>query len=262
MNDPNMHLSWIRMCLLNKRPFIHLRFNDGESNNMFGLLPATSTTSGEHHHFRDLGKEMRKTFKEVCKEAAFRNEERNIILGSYWEHELSKPWAQCLREFIYDEGFEGIKWTSSDFWYSTELEVKGECCKTITTLLDTIRFAAIDGRKVVLVANYKLRDASYCLSAELLEIPAQDAWLKNSEIWLKLKSKQYDDAIFVWCAGLPGKVWAWRTYCRHTRSSHIDAGHFFDGLGTPNRAWMNRPEGVHKDYYYGTLIPYIKGFIP
>lgn len=253
-------------------PFFHTRYNDGELSCLFDLRAPEKTASGEHHYSREVSVAIKKTFKEVLLAATSTSQRSKVVIGSYWLDpwvpQFVKKQSDRLSELIQRTPDSlRVQWGPSDLWYSTPLEEKEahEGVRLIL-LINTLRWVgnrSMPHRPVVLVGNSYIAGARHCLGASFIEIPKVDAWKQDDDIRPLCLSKVVDGAIFVWCAGFPGKVWSWECFKSNPNTTHIDAGHLFDlAYGPGNREWSNRKTGTHCRYYLETLKPYILSFEP
>ncbi len=237
--------------LQTRDPFIHVRYNDGESMCMFQLAAPGATTSGEHHFQPDLGKELKESLKWFCHQA-------NCLLGSYANEEVRDPaWKTELLNYI-NSLHVAAKWCPSDLWYSSKGERDGICSKSIMDLLATIRR---DGQDNVLICNPTVAPAKFCLNAAVVEIRPVDAWL-DPNTFNHIRKALRKQSTVIWCAGFPGKVWMRLVAEQFPESTHIDAGHFFDGaFCQKSRGWLRRESGTHYNYYVQNIATYVRSFM-
>lgn len=261
-------LGCITQAILRDMPFLHVRFNDGECNTIFRLRKENATTSGEHRHFRDLGDALLAAFREVCQKFETTLYRPITIVGSYWFAEPEHPGAIQLVQWMRENHIDTsrILWGMSDFWYDAAPTSCKEHWDAMRILLESLEAEASNGRRVVLVGNPLIRPARKCLRAEFIEVPQVDCWLKRESILAEAAKHAERDArtVFVWCAGMPSKVFATRIFNQYPQTSHIDAGHLFDlAFGIANRMWMVRGNsgdaGPHYEIYRDKFIPFVHG---
>lgn len=246
-----------------KQPFCHLRFNDGEANGMFRLVPETATTSGEHRHMRDLGDALLRTLNGIIDFAKEkRGSDVRMLIGSDWIRDSSNNALRVLRNYLIERGaVKDISWANSDLWYSTVFEAQNICALfELIALCDELR---TNNHNVILVGKKLIEKARYLIGARMLLIPEVDCWNDRVRIFNMCQEFAKEKATFVWCAGLPGKVWGWSIWSQHPDTTHIDAGHLFDGVfGFRNRMWLGRESGEHYRKYEEFFAPYLRSFIP
>jgi hypothetical protein len=236
-----------------------MRYNDGEYNSMFKLLPPSATTSGECHHFRDLSDAVFQAFTDTVA-IATKSPHAKILLGACWLTDTCYPGSKIFGQFLEERGLlHSVRWGAGDIWYNTAGEGAGTVIEAeLWALFDAIRAR----RNVVLVGNESIAAARHCLGAQFVQIAKPDAWL-HQDILVALRRHAAHGSTFVWCAGLPAKPWSCRLWDKYPSTSHIDFGHFFDGVfGVRNRMWLKRGYGPHWDFLQKKLIPYVKQAIP
>jgi len=251
-------------------PFYHTRYNDGECLSMFRMMPVSATTSGEHHYTPEISKALMATFTAIAQASKDTHVPAAIAVGTYCfdtrkHNALADIAAAKLKGLIDELGVRGvIQWAASDLWYSTEAEHLGTCiADELLEFIEAIRKAS-KTQRAFLVCNSKVSDACHCLGAEAITIPQRDAWTSSQETMLVLERQlyAYPESIVVWCGGFPAKVWSWDLWRKYPGSTHIDAGHLFDGAFSLNsRAWLQREKGAHWNFYQNVFIPYVKGYI-
>ncbi len=234
--------------------FCHLRFNDGEVKTMLRIVPPDTTCSGEHYCGREIGDRLLSAFRGICE-----TRDRRVLVGTSMFTEPWHLWA-CLqadwaRENL-SRDIEDVPWAVGDFWYTPLGTVNA---KPVIALLDSLRTG---NRQVVLVSGPIVQPARHCMGAAGVPVPARDAW-DDKTVLDRCETAAEQGAIFVWCAGLPAKVWAWEIFKAFPNTGHIDAGSLFDGaFGLRNRSWLMRGSGPHYDICRRDFWPWVLGFVP
>ncbi len=248
------NLQWLTEAVRSGEPFTHLRWNDGEAKTMLGLVGEDATTSHEHHCYKDLGERLLSSFTEMCQES------RNTCMsvGSYICDEPYSLYADELLAYVAEKKLaEGVPWATGDVWYSRDELVSADLIKG---LLQAVRESG-RWRDVVLVSNSTVEPARWCLKSFYVEVPKVNAWETREQVRSRLLQYDGDNTLFVWCSGLPGKVWAWELHKVYPGTSHLDLGHLFDGVyGLENRAWQKRKAGLHYREYTDIFAPWVRSF--
>lgn len=238
-------------------PFFHTRYNDGELLSMFGMKSPKHTTSGEHHYTPGIGLALMNTWVEIS-----RSQRSNIIVGSYvndtFSHSgVSEKAAERFRTLLSKSPPSCVAWSQGDLWYSTQLEEQGK--HEGPRLMRLIGILA-ELNDVILVGNANLSKIADRLKTQFVQVPMPDGWSADKSVIHECLQLVRPSSVFLWCAGFPGKVWAWKTWQHQPTSSHIDAGHLFDlACGHRTRDWMRRGEGAHFNYYQQEVMPYLLG---
>jgi len=253
----------LQQWLAQRQSFLHVRFNDGECAAMFRKRPPAATASGEHHFFHSVGDALLQAFTELARQVRA-DPQLRVIVGTYWSQEPNCPCAQAFSQFLDTRDLKSvIPWGPGDLWYNTELERQHTCAgQELLDLFDAIRKC----RSVVLVGNHTIADARHCMGARFVEVPRVDAWLQYSSLMATCGPLAAEGAVFVWCAGFPGKVGACELWAHYPQSTHIDAGAHFDAIfGVNSRSWMQRAykeHWAHWKFYTEQFADYVKRAIP
>lgn len=80
------------------------------------------------------------------------------------------------------------------------------------------------------VGPARLKPAAAMLKAEFVEIPLVNAFSDTDRIETQLRHKATPGAIFVFCGGMPSKVWIHKILMKESTLTCIDAGSAFDPL--------------------------------
>lgn len=247
-------------------PFFHIRYNDAELEAMFGARAPNELTGGYDHHFSSvIGDTLMESYGRLSCQIRESHTPRNYIIGTFC-HDANYGYVQVRDRFMaLTRGlgiFNIVTWGPSDFWYSTLLEnQQRHAGDALLKFFDLVRLRG----NVVLVGNGRIKEGCHSLGASFIEIPGKDAYNHDARIRSTCFESAKAGTLFIWCAGLPGKVWSHAVYEMEKTTSHIDAGHFFDfAFGDLSRSWTERTHvnTVHREYYIKTVIPYIKSFIP
>jgi hypothetical protein len=236
-----------------RQPFYHSRWNDGEARAM--TLPGESQANCDgHRYFADMGEALKRTFVEILDYA---NVSSNILVGTMLDTDPEHPTCDILRDVADDasSNLHDVRFTVGEFW----LRETGPAPVGMCALLDALHESK---RMTVLIGNNAIRPARHCMGAEFVAVPAVDAWLHRDRIERTCKDVG-DYATFVWCCGFVGKVVSWEIFKEFPNTTHIDAGHTFDGVfGNLSREWMRRGDSEQWVHYRDVFGPYVKGFIP
>jgi hypothetical protein len=275
-----------QMCewLLNDIPFCHLRFNDGEANCAFRLLPPNARNNCGHFYYHSLGDALIGVLKGVFEMVGWERDwsgipngrpHPRIMIGSYWMTQggklegLDNP-ARAMINYFGDR-LMGYPWVGSD-----DL-VRGLTSDWPYRIFDVIRERcqpwALDrdkARPVFLIGNPQIERGKYMLGqeAEFLPIHRYNCWDWTADIKQKIERKmagrENSRAVFVWCCGM-AKSWILDAFRKYPNSSHLDAGHLFDAcFGEYNRAYTRRRDRSEKlwEAYEDVFQPYCRRFIP
>lgn len=247
----------------NHQSFLHVRYGDGENLCMFQCFDKGGGQNSENIYYLSMADRMLESAQQIFK-LAYRGIAQ-IYIGSpfiTWPEPREQNIFINYWHSIYKDELKRLNWCQGDFWYYppnvTDVETKN-----ILRLFDTIRNVSCS-RKVVFVSNANNTNARHCLGAEALVIPGnQKGWGFDQEIQNVLEGYAKENALFIWCAGMPGKVWMAETFLKYPETAHIDIGSFFDlTFGVASRGWMTRKrDGQYTVKYEDEIIPYVKSFI-
>ncbi len=259
--DTSRQLQLITNWIIRGEPFIHTRYNDGEFDCMFSLLPEERVNCDGSHFYRSAGDALRESFLDIWrylqdKVATF----QNVIIGSQvcCDPEHSGPQAFMAWLSTHCLGWESLPWGPSDWWAYPQ----GVDEDNMIPLLNEVRRLDSPAVFVSCQENAAVADA---LEADFVSVPRVDAWRSRERILEDCM--RFGKRLFIWSAGWTGKPLAWQLF-RKNDSSHIDAGSFFDGVFyRPSRDWMNGHQdgdapGVGErrlKWYTNRLVPYLKG---
>lgn len=242
------------------RPFLHARYNDGEFRAMFDRTYwEKDVNSDGHRYYPALGDALRESFAWTVRESAQTRGEAALV-GSYMFNDYEHDAVPFATDFVRTERLPYLeaKWVTGEFWHP---DPSGPAY--FDDLYELV--LALRGRPTLLVANGKLAGARHCMGAAYVEIPERAAWHATADVLADcLQHCVADrDAAFVWCAGMPGKVWARRIYGEFPTTTHVDAGHVFDGaFGLRNREWQQRAAGPHYELCRDEFWPWVRSFVP
>lgn len=242
--------------------FVHIRYGDGENICMFQYFDKKYPRAWEFPI--KLADRMLESAQKLFKLSYDRC--INLLVGSPFitstepdeQNVFINYWASVYKDKLLE-----FDWCQGDFWYYHPSTVNVST-SNILELFDTIRKTS-KNRKVVLVSNHTIANTRYCLGAESLLIPGnRKAWTYDGKIQVEIDKYAKEDALFIWCSGIPGKVWLGETAIKYPNTSHIDIGSFFDlAFGDKSRGWMRRKrDGEYTIRYEDEIIPYIMSFIP
>lgn len=255
--DPIEPLTYITDRLNNRKPFIYLRFNDGEAYSMFGLKKAPET-NGEHVYSEAIAKELSNTF---LRSAADSTITEDVLVGSWWYEDREHPASMEIVKFLtgqtdgnchvrWTQQFSTlIRWSRGHIWHREELEREGRCLTDeLLRFVDAVK--NFKGTKMLVGPLFTQRIAN-SLWMNHWHVPETNAFESEYVV------PQVD--LTIWCAGFPAKPWAWNCWMGSDRTSyHIDAGSLFDGLcGRESREWLKRNGSAHSKFYYGEFARYL-----
>ena len=227
-------IGWLK----DELPCAHIRFADGEYNAITGLIDKRFTNCDGHNYFIDMGIELKRVLYEISKTNRSR-----LQVGGYW-NETTYPILEKMGVM------DNIKWVPSQCFVSS----------IITMLsLDVLRAIRDSKYPKIFIANQKVQKAAQCLNASYVSIAEKNSWLDTPRIE-KFCETVNPNTIFIWCAGMPSKVWAWDTWSLLPNTTHLDMGHFFDGaFNVYSRSWLEDRNNERWRCYAKYYIPFIKG---
>jgi len=251
-------LNWLKT----EEPFFHTRYNDGEWISMFRLRKE-SQRCPRHQYTRDIGDALLSTHDDVVNSILAGQE--NILLGSNWLRGSSG--ADKFNGYVKNHPglLEKAIWCAGDSWYTTGEEVKGDIDdKGLLPLIDEIREG---NHEPIFVTNKQVCLARYCLNANWVSIPPTDGWPQHKKVLEDCLRVGKPNSTYIWSAGFPGKVLAWRAKKSRPGTSHIDLGSLFDCVFRVGvAAWMlrtgNNPHQSHRKFVSSVIEPYVRKFIP
>ncbi len=248
-------LGWLR----DRKPFCHLRVNDGEALCLLQKRKPTERNNCGHLYMEDLAAELRGMIQEMHALVRVQPELR-LRIGSYWMTQGSNldEAAKGLVEYL-GKAMEYFPWCGSDDF------VKGLLGDEPYHIFDLIRQRAVtDAQPTYLIGNPGIANGRFMLGAKFLPIPRIDCWNATESIMADCEGPASQGATFAWCCGM-SKPWIWNLWRRHPRTTHIDLGHLFDGVfGDLSRAWLRRqnPQEPLWVAYRDRFSPYCRSFIP
>lgn len=248
---------WVR----NGKPFFHTRYNDGEFNAMFGLKSEDDTNCDGHCYFRDMGQELVKTFVEVVGKP-----QERLLIGSLLTSDPGYSSCIVFRRWLsmWIPRWQAIPWAASDLWVSpTDVADNGELEGLINAFRDNLK-------SVCLIGNFNIHDCRHAFLGCVHSVSTQNCWGDRFRLLKTIRKNHLPGTTYIWCAGFTSKVLSWKIYKYDPTSTHIDAGHLFDGIyGEPSREWLKNgfqdgdAPGIserRRSYYVNTLAPYIRSF--
>lgn len=243
----------------NCQSFFHTKHNDGECESMFKCYKKQNQNHENFYH-DSMGERLLSAVDQVMTKAYDR--QYDCYFSTYF---ISDSWHDAGNVYMnhWATKFDLTKfnWCQGDFWYYHP-SIKSVPTENILTLIDTIRYQSSD-RRTVFVSNDVISSARYCLGADNVLILKEDAWKMDGKIQSVLEEYASKDALFIWCAGIPGKVWMTELFLKYPKTSHIDMGHLFDHVfGLDSRTWHTRKyDGEYYRKYADIFIPYVNSFI-
>lgn len=118
-------------------------------------------------------------------------------------------------------------------------------------------------KRKVLVAPARLSSVGKVLHTNVqIIVPEVNAFADFEHIRTKIQAENKDDTIFIFCAGMPSKVWIADLLMTSRKITCIDAGSAFDPILGQTRTFQISAEVMNKLYYLpkvSIIIPHIQG---
>lgn len=251
---------WVMDRLFRRRPFFTVRVNDGEMICMYrtkpeGALLGTDANPAYVHH--DMGDAYNLMLAEMASDG--KGPMVDVLLGCCYhadpEHPLNRQFWAGMQEMGLD------RWQ----WAGGHWPLDGVVDGSAIRMVDLLRRLSRTGTDVVLVTCNRLADAVACMGAVHVAAPDADSWTGRE--WVYETCREFADTaengpVFVWAGGGGLKPTAWRLWREFPQTSHIDAGHLFNGaFGLADYGWLQRRDGPWYEPYFTSFGPYVRSFI-
>jgi len=192
----NPLLLYLTKMVVEGKPVSFVKLGDGEQACMDGEVGANCDG---HPYSQELGWKLRMAFAELNKMSA-------PLEGRTWVNVVPFKDQAFYNILLHrtDSDFDSVK----DFWGAVRQS-------------DAVK---------VFVGPARLKPVADMLRAEFVEIPLVNAFSVHSEIRDQLRWKAKPGTIFVFCAGMPAKLWIANVLSVQHKVSCIDAGSAWDPM--------------------------------
>ncbi len=246
---------WVR----SGRPFCSLRLTDGELWAMFRYRPPTDVTADGNFMSVEVGDAIRETIRGFAA-AVLKDPDAAIQFGTtaYQHPDVTTKWLM---------GYAASLGCADKLrWINGHDMVDGVCDGRTKRLMEAIRDS---GKTVILMGDEPIRDAARCLNALFFPVPKPNSWTVRDQQIARLEPYLIDvddcpraGTTVVWCCGMGMKPVAWQLFQKYPHSSHLDAGHIFDGaFGIMSREWLRNKEEPWYTPYFSDFAPWVRSFI-
>ncbi len=243
-------------------PFCSLRLTDGELIAMFRTREPTAVTADDNVMSEEIGDAIRDTIRGFAE--TLRIDENACIQFGTTMYQHPDKETKFLAGYAYSLGIhDKLRWINGHDM------LDGVVDGSARRLMEAIRDS---GKTVILMGDERIRDAARCLGALFFPVPKPNAWNHRDLVVERLVPFLQDDAggehqdpIIVWCCGMGMKPVAWKLWRSYPQSSHLDAGHIFDGaFGIMSREWLRNQESPWWTPYMGPggFKEWVLSFIP
>ncbi len=241
---------WVRAG----RPFCSLRLTDGELWAMFRYRPPTDRTADGNAMSVELGDAIRDTIRGFA-EAVLADPDAAIQFGTT-AHQHPDETTRWLMGYASSLGIaDKLRWINGHDMLDGIVDGS---TKVLMQSLSDYR-----GGQIVLCCDDAVKEACHCLRASYYLIPKPDSWLYRSQVLQYCRPLAKEGYTFVWCCGMGMKPVAWQLFREFPQSSHLDAGHIWDGVfGIESREWLRNKEEPWYTPYFDSFAPWVRSFMP